>query len=86
MFLNNGTMVRSWLAPAADNLIARLGKLTEPRVLAEELYLSTLTRLPSNEEVIAVQQQLSAREKDRPAVVQELAWGLLTSVEFRFKH
>jgi hypothetical protein len=86
LFLNNGTMVRSWLAPAADNLIARLGKLTEPRALAEELYLSTLTRLPSNEEVTAVQQQLSAREKDKPAVVQELAWGLLTSVEFRFKH
>jgi len=86
LFLNNGTMMRSWLAPSADNLIARLGKLTEPRALAEELYLSTLTRLPSNEEVIAVQQQLSAREKDKPAVVQELAWGLLTSAEFRFKH
>lgn len=86
LFLNNGSLMRSWLAPTASNLTARLGKLTDPRALAEELYLSTLTRLPSSEEAALVQQQLSAREKDKPAVVQELAWGLLTSVEFRFKH
>ena len=24
--------------------------------------------------------------KEKPAVVQELVWGLLTSVEFRFNH
>ncbi len=86
LFLNNGSMVRSWLAPSADSLTARLGKLTEARALAEELYLSTLTRLPTDAEVAAVGKQLAAREKEMPAVVQELAWGLLTSAEFRFKH
>ncbi|NBV22861.1 MAG: DUF1553 domain-containing protein [Proteobacteria bacterium] len=86
LFLNNGSMVRSWLAPSADNLTARLGKLTDARVLTEELYLSTLTRLPTDAETDAVAKQLAAREKDKPAVVQELAWGLLTSAEFRFKH
>lgn len=86
LFLNNGSMVRSWLAPSADNLSARLTKLTDARTLAEELYLSTLTRLPTEDEVASVQKQLAAREKEKPAVVQDLAWGLLTSVEFRFKH
>jgi hypothetical protein len=86
LFLNNGSMVRSWLAPSAENLTARLGKLTDARALAEELYLSILTRAPSDAEVAAVQKQLAAREKDKPAVVQDLAWGLLTSAEFRFKH
>jgi len=86
LFLNNGSMVRSWLAPSADNLIARLGKLTDARALAEELYLSTLTRPPTEAEVTAVQKQLAAREKERTAVTQDLAWGLLTSAEFRFKH
>lgn len=86
LFLNNGSMVRSWLAPSAENLTARLGKLADARALAEELYLSVLTRLPTEAELAAVQKQLTAREKDKPAVVQELAWGLLTSAEFRFKH
>ena len=86
LFLNNGGMMRSWLAPAAENLSARLGKLTDARAITEELYLSALTRLPTEAEVIAVQKQLAAREKDKPGVVQDLAWGLLTSAEFRFKH
>ena len=86
LFLNNGGMVRSWLAPSAENLTARLGKLTEARTLAEELYLSVLTRLPTAAETAAVEKQLAAREKEKPAVVQDLAWGLLTSAEFRFKH
>ncbi|MEN9575435.1 MAG: hypothetical protein RL514_3290 [Verrucomicrobiota bacterium] len=86
LFLNNGSMVRSWLAPSADNLIARLGKLTDTRALTEELYLSTLSRLPTEAEVAAVQKQLASREKEKTAVTQDLAWGLLTSAEFRFKH
>lgn len=86
LFLNNGSMVRSWLAPSADNLIARLGKLADARALAEELYLSTLTRLPTEAEIAAVQKQLASREKEKAAVTQDLAWGLLTSAEFRFKH
>jgi predicted nucleic acid-binding Zn-ribbon protein len=86
LFLNNGGMMRSWLVPSADNLTARIGKLTDTRAVAEELYLSTLTRLPTAAETAAVEKQLTAREKEKPAVVQELAWGLLTSAEFRFKH
>lgn len=86
LFLNNGSMVRSWLAPSADNLAARLGKLADARALAEELYLSTLTRLPTDAEVAVVGKQIAAREKEKPAVVQDLVWGLLTSAEFRFKH
>ncbi len=86
LFLNNGSMVRSWLAPSAENLTARLGKLTDARALAEELYLSVLTRLPTDGETAAIQKQLAAREKEKPAVMQDLAWGLLTSAEFRFKH
>ena len=86
LFLNNGGMMRSWLTPSAENLTARLGKLTDARAMAEELYLSTLTRLPTEPEVAAIARQLAAREKERAAVVQELAWGLLTSAEFRFRH
>ena len=30
--------------------------------------------------------QLAARPQEKPACVQELAWALVTSAEFRFNH
>ena len=86
LFFSNAGILRGWLAPGAGNLVERCAKLTDPKALAEELYLSTLTRLPADDELAAVRKFLEARPKEIPAVVQELAWGLLTSVEFRFKH
>src|SRR5207248_8102795 len=45
LFLSNGPLVRSWLAPRAGNLTARLSALSGD-ALAEELYLSVLSRRP----------------------------------------
>jgi hypothetical protein len=85
LFLANGALVRSWLTPRAGNLTFRLAKLPSADAVAEELYLSTLTRLPDNEERKEVADFLAAR-KDRPAALQDLAWALVTSAEFRFNH
>ncbi len=71
---------------AGGNLSERLNKLTEPNALAEELYLSILTRRPSEAETAEATSYLAARANERPAAVQELAWGLITSLEFRFNH
>jgi hypothetical protein len=60
--------------------------LTRPEDLANELYLSILTRLPDAEESQEVASFLAARSTDRPAALQDLAWALLTSAEFRFNH
>jgi hypothetical protein len=54
--------------------------------LAEELYLSTLSRLPTEEERQDVAQYLEGRTADRAAAVAELVWALLSSNEFRFSH
>jgi hypothetical protein len=86
LFLNNGALVRSWIAPRAGNLADRLAQLKEAGPLAEELYVSVLTRLPSAEERQEVEGYLARRTTDRPAAVQELIWALVTSVEFRFNH
>ncbi len=86
LFFSNAGVLRGWLAPSAGNLAERCAKLEDPKALAEELYLSTLTRPPAEDELAVVKKFLEARPKEKPAVVQELAWGLLTSVEFRFKH
>jgi len=87
LFLANGGPLKGWLAPGGGNLTERLGKMTEEKQLAEELYLSVLTRRPTDEEVADVSAYLKERtQKNRAAAIQELAWSLLTSAEFRFNH
>jgi hypothetical protein len=86
LFLANGPVVRGWLTPRPGNLIDRLGKLTNTDALVEELYLSVLTRWPSAEERKEAADFLAARPKDRPTALQDMAWALLASAEFRFNH
>ena len=84
LFFANGGEIRSWLSPSGDNLTGRLLKLEDPKALAEELYVSTFTRQPSADEIAEVSSYLEQRKDDRSAAIQEMAWALLTSVEFRF--
>ncbi|MFP6667682.1 MAG: DUF1549 domain-containing protein [Pirellulales bacterium] len=86
LFFANGGEVRGWLAASGGNLTDRLVKMDDPKAIAEELYLSVLTRRPTDEEAADVQQYLSSRPEEKSAVVQEMAWALLTSAEFRFHH
>lgn len=86
LFLANAGDVLSWLNPSGDNLTARLGKLEDPNALSEELYLSIFTRKPTAEETQSVNEYLTARKDDRAVAIREIAWALLTSVEFRFHH
>jgi hypothetical protein len=86
LFLTNGKLVRGWLVPRAGNLADRLGQLQDPNAVAEELYLSVLTRRPSKEEQNEVADYLKSRPKERPDALQELVLALLTSAEFRFNH
>jgi len=86
LFLANGPTVRGWLTPRAGNLIERLTRLMNPDALAEELYVSVFTRLPSAEERKEVADFLASRSTDRAAALQDMAWALLASAEFRFNH
>jgi hypothetical protein len=82
LYFANGGTVRSWLG----GLAGRLGKLEESKLLAEEMYLTLLTRRPTPVETEAVTKFLAARQKDKAAAISEMTWGLMTSTEFRFKH
>ena len=86
LLLRNGNTLGAWLAPRPGDLADRLGKLTDDRVLADELFLSVLTRLPTDDERQTVAACLNERPKERPAALQDLAWALVNSVEFRFNH
>jgi hypothetical protein len=92
LFIINGEPIRRWLSPAPDWLIARLNALADPSAVAEELYLSLLSRRPTAEERAEVADYLAKRAADpkkpaeRLSALRELAWGVLASTEFRFNH
>lgn len=86
LFFSNAGTVQSWLNPGGENLLGRLLKLPEPRQVAEELYVSVLARAPSGREVEEVAKYLQSRANDRQVALQEMAWALITSNEFRFSH
>jgi hypothetical protein len=86
LFLANGNVVRGWLAPRPGNLTDRLRKLDHADALADELYLSVFSRLPTAEETKDIGDLLAKHSADRGAAIEELAWALLTSAEFRFNH
>ena len=51
------------------------------------MYLSTLTRLPSDAEVAELTSTLAARPPEKKTeALTDFAWALLSSNEFRFVH
>lgn len=86
LFLSNGGVLRSWIAPQGGNLAGRLAQVKEPPAVAEEMFLSVLTRRPAAEETAELKTSLETRAQEQPAVLQEWIWGLVTSDEFRFNH
>jgi hypothetical protein len=86
LFLTNGPTLRDWLSPRPGSLIDRLNSQKDAGLLAEELYLSVLARLPTADERKEVADHLARRNADRLVALQDLAWALLTSAEFRFNH
>jgi len=83
LYFENGGVARQWAASLAQ----RVAALPEPKAMAEELYLSTLTRMPSEGETAEVVATLAARPPEKKAeALTDYAWALVTSVEFRFSH
>lgn len=86
LFMANGGVLRSWIAPQAGNLADRLNRVNEPAAVADELYLSVLSRQPTADEAAELTMYLQTRAQDRPAAIQDWIWALLASDEFRFNH
>lgn len=81
LYFENGGTVRGW----ASVLASRAAGLPDAKAMAEELYLSTLTRLPEPTETAELAAALAKGPADQKArLLGDAAWALLTSVEFRF--
>ena len=85
LFLKYGGVVRGAIAARPGNLVDRLSKLADADAVADELFVSVLSRAPTDEERRDVASAL-AGAADRPAALAEVVWALLASAEFRFNH
>ncbi|MHB1424293.1 MAG: DUF1549 domain-containing protein [Gemmataceae bacterium] len=83
--LINGPTVNDKLRNA-NNRIGRLIKQNTSDVkMLDELFLSTLSRLPNPENVQAALEHL-AQAKDKRKALEDIQWALLNAKEFLFRH
>lgn len=85
LFVMNDPLVLRLLQPADGNLADRLLKHEAPDGLADELYLSVLSRFPDAAEKEFVRSYLQM-QPDKPTAVSNLIWSLLASTEFCLNH
>lgn len=85
--LNSPTML-PLLRDEPSTLLKRLTAISETEPMAEELYLSVLSRRPRTEEVAQVRELIDPIKTpiERREPLTALIWGLLLSSEFRLNH
>ncbi len=86
LFVLNDTNVLGWLEPREGNLAERLNKISEVDALADELYISVLSRQPTTEERQLVAEHLTKCADRKSAGVGQLIWALMASTEFCVNH
>ncbi|MBX9584327.1 MAG: DUF1549 and DUF1553 domain-containing protein [Gemmataceae bacterium] len=85
LFLKHGAAVRGLAARRPGDLTDRLAGLADPNAVADELFLSVLTRPPTADERRDVAAALDGTP-DRAAALAEVVWAVVVSAEFRFNH
>lgn len=85
LFLLNDSDVLALLDPQPGNLTARLAELPDESI-PDELYLSIFCRHPDNDERKQILDYLHQRADNRPLALRQLAWAMLTSMEFCVNH
>ena len=86
LFWRNSDPVQKLLIRRPGNLVDRLMKTEQPSLLIDELYLSVLSRLPSEEEQSVLAAFLNDSGTDRETAVRDAVWALMTSIEFYVNH
>ena len=86
LFVMNDAVVLSWLEPRDGNLLDRVKKLDNPQAVADEIFLSVLSRPPSEEEVALVTGNWELAKESRAKLLSRLVWSLLASNEFAVNH
>lgn len=88
LHLLNSPAMLPLLRDEPSTLLKRLTAISETEPLAEELYLSVLSRRPNADETTQVRELIESTKsaEDRREPLTALIWGLLLSSEFRLNH
>ena len=86
LFWRNAVPVQQLLRRRPGNLVDRLASESDNVKMVEELYLSVLTRPPSEEESQLIVDFVTSYGEDRELAIRDAAWALLTSSEFYVNH
>lgn len=86
LFLMNDADMLKLLYPQPRSLINRLESLPSAEAMADELFLSVLSRRSTSEEAAELAAQLQQAGDRRRVVLQQFAWSLLASTEFCVNH
>ncbi len=81
----NSTHIQRKLAqgPWLQNMLAPQPK---PRALVESLYLTMLSRFPTEDEMTIALRYMDPSKRVRREAVVDLAWALVNSAEFMYRH
>ncbi len=86
LFLMNDADLLKLLDAQPESLLTRLKAFAAAEAVADDLYLSVLSRRPTAAEVAEVSEQLQLAGERRDTVLKQLAWALLASAEFCLNH
>jgi hypothetical protein len=87
LHISNGRTVNDKLAVAENRLSRWLTEKKSDRELIEEVFLTSLARLPEQHELDEISAVLAAASaEERRIVLEDIVWGIVSSREFLFNH
>ena len=87
LHISNGDTLNKKLSAKGNRIDKLLADKTPPGKIIEELYLSALSRYPTDAEKAKLLKTLDeAGEKERHQVLEDIFWAVLSSREFLFSH
>lgn len=86
LFWRNSDVVQRLVLRRQDNLLDRLASIDDHDALTNELFLNVLSRAPTPDEQAAVTEFLASLPDDKDVALRDVAWALLTSIEFYVNH
>jgi hypothetical protein len=86
LHLLNAPEIHAKLAHERGRIATLVRQKDDDGALVEELYLTFLTRLPTQREGTAAMTYLARHPAQRQQAVEDLAWSLMNTLEFVFNH
>jgi len=86
LYLLNDAKLLDYFQPKVGNLVERTLKLATPEAMAQELYVSVLSRRADADEVALFAEHLRSFGDQNDKAVSQYAWALVASTEFVVNH